>query len=156
MESLEVLGLNDTQVTDEGMNQLASLKRLKEVHLVRTRIGNGTLKTLAEMPNLHTLRIRDTQISDEGLVSLTKCKNLKKLDLSENNSPGITDEGLESIAKITSLTDLNLWTTQVSGRRCQSDIGPSQADDVESGQDKDYRRSLPVAFPTCGSLHGFT
>lgn len=123
MTSLEVLGLNDTQVTDSGIEKLDQLEKLKEVHLVRTRTGDRSLAILSRMPDIHTLRLRDTEITDVGLESLTSLKNLRKLDLSENNSPGITDACVGSLAKIESLEELNLWTTSITDEGVKSLTG---------------------------------
>lgn len=113
MKSLRVLGLNDTAVTDEGMQFLKDLK-LKEVHLFRTKVGDAGLKVLAGMPSMGFLNLRDTRISDDAIGMLVGLDQLKKLDLSECNSPGVTDASGTHFAKMSNLADLNLWSTKFS------------------------------------------
>ena len=86
MKSLKVLGLNDTRVTDVGMEKLADLD-LRELHLFRTKVSDVGAKVISQMPNIATLNLRDTKLSDEGIGHLVNLNNLKKLDLSETNSP---------------------------------------------------------------------
>lgn len=118
MKSLRVLGLNDTNVTDEGIKQLAELD-LREIHLFRTSIGDESLRVISQMPNVVTLNLRDTRISDQGIEYLTNLKNLRKLDLSECNSPGITDVSGAHFAKLANLNQLNLWSTKITDAALQ-------------------------------------
>lgn len=113
MKALKVLGMNDSRVTDEGIQKLAGLD-LVEVHLFRTSVGDGGVEVLSQMPNLAVLNLRDTKVTDLGVSYLPRLKKLKKLDLSECPAPRITDEAGKSLARIPGLTQLNLWSTSFS------------------------------------------
>jgi Leucine-rich repeat (LRR) protein len=69
------------------------------------------------------LNLRDTKISDTGVGYLANSKKLKNLDLSETNSPGVTDASGPHFANMTELTQLNLWSTQVSDECVRGIIG---------------------------------
>jgi len=114
MSNMQVLGLNDTDVTDEGMKAIAGLNKLREIHLVRTQIGDGTMEVVSQLPQIRILKLRDTQISDKGIELIAGLENLAVLDLSETSSPGVTDASAGDFARMKNLKDLNLWTTKVS------------------------------------------
>jgi hypothetical protein len=71
LESLEVLRLSKTKVTNEGLRTISALRSL-----TRLKID------------------RNMQIADEGLKHLAKLKNLEELDVSYTN---VTAEGIETL-----------------------------------------------------------
>ena len=113
IKSLRILGLNNTAISDAGVEQLAGLN-LSGIQFVGSPIGDASVNVLSEMSNLTVANLRGTKISDESLRHLTACKRLKKLEVSECNSPGITDLGCEELAKIKSLEGVNLWLSKIS------------------------------------------
>ena len=64
LEKLEYLGLNHTQVTDEGLKQLAGLKELKRLSLQGTRISDEGLRNLEPLASLEDLWLDNTLMSD--------------------------------------------------------------------------------------------
>lgn len=108
-KTLRVLGLDDTAVTDAGMEHLKSLS-LEELYLFRTRVGDPGLQCLKGMTNMVRFRLRDTSLTDAGMAILKDMKNLKFLDLSEN--PTMTDAGLENLKELDRLEELNLGSTE--------------------------------------------
>ncbi|HRE99522.1 MAG TPA: hypothetical protein PLI18_03330 [Pirellulaceae bacterium] len=115
LENLEVVGLNDTAVTNEGMKAFRGKKKLKEIHLVRcTLVGDAGIAELVESQAMEHLDLRDTGISGKALETIGKFPKLRILDLSETLSPGVDDAGLAYLSGLTALEDLNLWHTEVS------------------------------------------
>ncbi|QDV18844.1 Leucine Rich repeats (2 copies) [Gimesia panareensis] len=97
------LSLNGTQVTDEGLAKLASLQRLEDLDLGRTKItGTGFAQVkFASLQKLYLRRCR--KLTMDGFKQIVKCQNLEKLDLYESN---IDDPFLQEIAKLPRLKTL--------------------------------------------------
>ena len=74
--------LADTQITDEGLKEMAKLQRLETLQLSYTRITDAGIKELAKSQQLGTLFLTDTQITDAGLKDVTKLHKLKMLRIS--------------------------------------------------------------------------
>ena len=90
------LHLDGSQITDEGLKDVAKLKHLERLDLSDTKITDSGLKEVAKLQKLKSLRLNDTEISDEGLKEVSKLKKLEKLDL---NFTQITDNGAAELQK---------------------------------------------------------
>jgi cytochrome b561 len=64
---LRVLRLQDVQVTDTGVAQLAGLKDLRELSLVDTKITDGVLGKLGDLPRLSALYVWNTGVTPAAL-----------------------------------------------------------------------------------------
>src|SRR5262249_40485910 len=73
--------LGFTPMSDEGLKELAGLKRLKILYLHRTRVTDAGLKTVAGFAQLEQLYLGATKVTDKGLKELSALKQLKVLDL---------------------------------------------------------------------------
>ena len=73
--------LVDKQVTDAGLKELAGLKNLTRLVLVRAMVTDAGMKELAALKNLTDLSLGGTKVTDAGLKELAKLKSLAKLDL---------------------------------------------------------------------------
>ncbi|KAA0137104.1 hypothetical protein FYZ48_16880 [Gimesia chilikensis] len=94
------LSLNSTQVTDEGLAKLASLQRLEDLDLGRTKI-TGTGIAQVTFTSLKKLSFREcNKLTVDGFKQIVKCQNLEKLDLVKSN---IDDQFLQEIAKLPQL-----------------------------------------------------
>ncbi|QDT85705.1 hypothetical protein [Gimesia chilikensis] len=97
------LSLNSTQVTDEGLAKFASLQRLEDLDLGRTKI-TGTGFANVKFTSLKKLSFRECdKLTVEGFKQIIKCQNLEKLRLIESN---IDDQFLQEIAKLPRLKTL--------------------------------------------------
>lgn len=85
---LEVLQMANEEVTDQTLENLKSLRKLRELDLSNTQITDAGLRTLRELPKLEILRLNGTKITDEGVK--------------------------ENIFPITSLRELNVLRTKIS------------------------------------------
>ena len=66
------LQIYDTEVTDAGVNSLATTFRLRHLYLGGPRITNRCLEALARMSTLEHLALWDTQITDAGIEAFKK------------------------------------------------------------------------------------
>jgi len=98
-------------INDQGLKELAKLKRLRRLLLVKTDITDAGLREMAKLPELVSLTISGSDITSAGLKEVANLPNLVKLGLMASE---ITDEGLQELAKLKNLFDLNLGGTKVT------------------------------------------
>ena len=98
LDKLLYLGLNHTQITDEGLKQLAGLKQLKQLSLQCTKITDEGIKNLAPLTSLEWLWLDNNFLSDGKPVKFVK----------------FTDAGLANLAPLQNLTHLQLMNTDVT------------------------------------------
>ena len=78
-----------------GAKEIASLESLTVLLLGGTQVTDVGLKQIARLPNLTCLSLCGaTRISDEGLKELARLPKLAHLDLSFNL--GVTDRGVKN------------------------------------------------------------
>ncbi|MEC9092015.1 MAG: hypothetical protein VX438_04860, partial [Planctomycetota bacterium] len=82
------------QLNDEGLKELAQLKRLRRLLLVKPRFTDDGLHYLARLPDLQSLVISGAKITDLGLQPIAKIKSLRNLELL---AMPITDQGLAEL-----------------------------------------------------------
>jgi len=113
LRNLVTLRLDLTQIGDETLAQLAAseCKGLRILSLAGTRVSDQGLKHVAGLAQLEELDLRATAISDEGTEHLKSLAGLKRLVLGQT---GITDAGLASLSEIKGLQHLYLDGTQVT------------------------------------------
>ncbi|MEO2031090.1 MAG: leucine-rich repeat domain-containing protein, partial [Planctomycetaceae bacterium] len=105
LTSLETLALDNTQITDAGLEHLKGLTSLDWLYLHNTQITDAGLERLKGMTSLTWIDISNTQITDAGLEHLSGLTSLEKLYLHHTQ---ITDAGLEHLTGMTSLDSLAL------------------------------------------------
>jgi len=134
MPDLERLDLSHTRITDEGMMNLKSAPRIKELklfyaewitdqgmraikewkHLKRldlrgTRISDGTLEIASNLNALEALDVSNTEVTDLGLENLITLDNLKELTLGKGH---ITMAGFAKVRTLPGLTHLDIGGAQ--------------------------------------------
>ena len=109
--SLELLWLENSDITDAGLKNLRGLTKLRELNLRCTRVTDEGLEHLAGLTNLEALYLDATQVTDAGLRHLESMKKLRSLGLSETQ---VTDAGLRDLQGLTTLELLYLDGTQVT------------------------------------------
>ncbi len=72
LPALEMLSLDCTQITDQGLAHLKGLTRLSELSLRATRITDAGLKHLEKLTSLKKLELNLTVVSRRGVESLRK------------------------------------------------------------------------------------
>ncbi len=80
LENLRELDLSHTRITDDGFDQLASLRRLESLAIGSNRLDGLGLEALKLLPSLRELDLRGVQRVDSGLwgLPLTR-RNLERL-----------------------------------------------------------------------------
>ena len=72
-----LLQLSETQVSDLSMPAVGRLTSIVELSLSNgTRIGDGGLPCLANLPDLYTLDLSRTGVTDNGVAALAGVRNL--------------------------------------------------------------------------------
>jgi len=116
LSHLQILQLNDTLVSDRGIAHLDGMRELQSLELGRRRqpagpwITDDALRTISRLTNLEQLELRGQDITNQGLVHLAALKRLERLDLSETH---VTNAGLTELAALKSLRGLELVGCQV-------------------------------------------
>jgi Leucine Rich repeat len=86
-----VLQMANPNVTDETLNYLRGMDRLRELDLNDTQVTDEGLAVIAGLPRLEELRLARTKISDEGFRQHLGAKeSLLKLDLTGRDVKGKT------------------------------------------------------------------
>ena len=100
------LWLDGSDVTDQGLIELVSLKNLSELMLNFTKVTNTGLTELGKLKSLRSLGLYLTQVTDTGLKEMAGLKNLQKLSLGKTK---VTDMGLKELSGLKNLQDLDLF-----------------------------------------------
>jgi len=108
---LTSLNLEDTKVTDAGLQHLRDLKSLTDLNLEDTKVTDAGLQHLRDLKSLTSLNLNYTKVTDAGLQHLRDLKSLTDLNLEDTK---VTDAGLQHLRDLKSLTDLNLEDTEVT------------------------------------------
>ena len=93
MEHLHSLSLRNTDITDNGLVHLKTLKALTSLDLYDTRVSDQGLAHLKDWPRLEVLVLGMTQLTD--------------------SSP-ITDASIEHLKSMASLKEVGLYRTRVT------------------------------------------
>ncbi len=109
---LESLGLEDTLVTDEGLEPLANLKFLDRLNLTGTAVTDRGLETVGRMRAIQLLYLGRTQVEGPGLVHLKNLPFLRKLSLGKTR---VDNDAVQHLAG-RSLEWLRLSDTAIDDR----------------------------------------
>jgi serine/threonine protein kinase/Leucine-rich repeat (LRR) protein len=107
------LDLSNSQVTDAGLKEIASLHKLRSLDLSFTRVTGTGLVHLKGLANLTQLHLMATHVTDAGLADLKVVSSLINLDLRVTR---VSDAGLGHLLALKNLKGLNLASTRVSPR----------------------------------------
>ena len=125
ISTLKLLNINNTQITDEAGEALASVVThntgLEELHLSNNNLGEGMLvvtKALQKITSLRSIDLGNTNISkeasDEIPFVVKSNKYLEKLWLHNNNLKCSAITILQSLSTISTLKLLNIHNTQIT------------------------------------------
>ena len=108
-DNLRVLHIDhSTQITDQGLSHLSTLKYLMYLHLRlnRNEITNEGLKHLQLLSKLMHLDLINANITDEGLKYLIPLRNLTVLHIGYVN---MTDRGLKCLESLKNIEYLFIY-----------------------------------------------
>lgn len=103
--NIEFLSLYGPAVTDESVQVVSRLTRLKRLNLYRTTITDQALQTVAKCATLEQIWLTEVNVTDAGLQELSKLTGLKKLDCRRT---GVTADGVAKLT--TSNPQVDVWT----------------------------------------------
>jgi hypothetical protein len=110
-ESLFILKLRDTAVTNAGLAGLGKCTALKSLGLNRCQITDAGLAYIAECHGLGVLDLSGTQVTDAGLELLANKADFHILIL---QGTAVTDASLVHLARLRQVMMLGLFNTQVT------------------------------------------
>lgn len=109
---IEVNAVNAHGLTDKELSELSSIQeQIVQLKLGQTKMTDGFMPQIADMPLLIQLDLDHTAVSDKGVVALEELKYLESVNLYGTR---VSDAGLMSLAKIKSLKRVYLWQSKVS------------------------------------------
>ncbi len=111
MVSLQILGIDRTEMTDAGLAHLKGLTGVTTLWASNTKVTAAGLSHLEGMKGLRELDLTNTAAADAGLKSVTNFTALEYLHL---KGTAVTDAGLDHLAGLGSLTFLDLTGTKVT------------------------------------------
>jgi Leucine-rich repeat (LRR) protein len=113
LTNLPWLMLIETRVTDEGLAELRDLKAMRRLYLDGTQVTDAGLAHLANMVEMRSLLLSGTRITDAGLAQLHGMKNLRNLFVEETD---VTLSGLRALNReLPQLEQLIFSTERVFG-----------------------------------------
>jgi len=98
LSEVTVLNLENTQVTDAGLGDLASLRSLQWLRLDGTRVTDAGIEKIASLnlPYLEILDLSGTDITDAGLVHLRRLKSVHYVNLTGTH---VSDRGVAELQR---------------------------------------------------------
>lgn len=108
---LKVVKLDNSDVGDRTLEDLAKIATLEELTLTATKVSDSGVVFLAALPKLKKLRLSRTAVTDEVGKVLAKMPSLEEIDLSET---GVGDDFVAALGNLPNLKRLNLYKTRVS------------------------------------------
>jgi Leucine-rich repeat (LRR) protein len=95
-------------VTDDTLQDLASLKKARKIKLTQTKITAAGLRHLAGLKDLTELSLSGSGVDDAGLKEIAALTGLKSLNI---QGAKISDAALRSLAPLTQLEELSVEGT---------------------------------------------
>jgi hypothetical protein len=115
LDSLTVLSLSDSAVTDRGLALLARMPQLERLDISGCGgISDDGLRVLRDLPSLTRLEARGIRITDAGAAHLSACRTLERVDLS---GTGTGDGAIRALAGNEALWDSDCCVTSPSSGR---------------------------------------
>jgi hypothetical protein len=111
LPDLESLSASNRQMDDAALAQLVGLRKLQELNLYQSGIGDGGLVHLKSLPALRRVPMGETKVTDAGLKHIAGLTQLEYVGLRGNL---VTNAGLVHLRKLTNLTGLHLGETRVT------------------------------------------
>jgi hypothetical protein len=100
-------------ISDDGLECLARLPRLKELWIEYACITDAGVVHLKALPNLEDLKLQATEITDAGAEFLSTLTKLRFLDLADTS---ISDRGIVHLKNLSRLEELIVWNTNVTDK----------------------------------------
>lgn len=112
LKNLKVLNLDDTTISSDAINVLATMPRLTNLSMKRIDLGDKGLDGFKTYNQIQVLQIPNNGITISGIKKIAHLKHLRDLDLSFNDD--IDDECVDDILKLQNLQVLRLSHTEIT------------------------------------------
>ncbi|MGB8192948.1 MAG: hypothetical protein WCF67_13555 [Chitinophagaceae bacterium] len=90
---IELLDLDETNITNEAVKLITKLEGLKELRLKGNHsLDNDCVEDLSRITSLELLHLGGTSVTVDGIEKLAALKNLKKLLLSADDNENVKDK----------------------------------------------------------------
>ncbi|MEO8574116.1 MAG: hypothetical protein ABI481_09110 [Pyrinomonadaceae bacterium] len=136
--------LSKTSVTDGDLRHLLDFKKLQQLDLRLTKVGDPGTQYLGFLKNLRSLNMFKTDLGDAGLSRL---KNLKDLETLLIGGTKVTDDGLKNLERLSKLRKVSVFNTDVSDAGLKSFEKLSLLEVLLIGQSKISEESARKALP---------
>jgi len=154
-----VIYLDNSLVTDAGLEHLKELTKLKALYLSNTQVTDAGLEHLKELTNLEWLDLSNTHVTDAGLQHLKGLTNLTEFDLCNPkltdanghvSNTQVTDAGLEHLKGLTTLAKLAVSNTTDAGLEHLKGLTNLESLYISNRQTTEEGRAmLRKALPNC-------
>ncbi len=96
LDEVVILNLRDTKITSAGLQHIRNFTNLRRLHIERTAVDDSGIQFLVSLSQLEYLNLYGTNITNESLKSLAGLKNLRQLFVWQT---GVTPKGVEELKK---------------------------------------------------------
>lgn len=100
---LKTIDLGETQVTNDGLQELARLPNLESVYLDQTGVTDDGVKALAGLPRLAWLDLNGTKVTAKSAENLAACKALHHLFVNGANLGPAEVKHIATLSKLRTL-----------------------------------------------------
>ena len=97
---LRTLNLSSTEIKDEDLTQIKSLKLIRILDLGRNKFDGSGLINLNDLENLERLKLNDTGLTDAAIPQLKELDHLKKITVLNLEGTALTTQGYEKITRL--------------------------------------------------------
>ncbi len=111
VKTLRTLELLESEVTDQGVVELADLADLRELTILGRDLGSPAMEAIATLTKLESLHLGGVPFSQVDLTPLGQLSRLRRLELA---IPNLDDAATSSLGELGSLEELCLGHTQIS------------------------------------------
>ena len=107
------IAINDCAITDEWIDNLASMPSIEELDVRGNRLTDAALTGLRRLPRLKQLRLGygRNELTDQGMKSLSQIQTLSFVDISNTQ---VGDEGLRSLEALRNLTEVRIGKSKIT------------------------------------------
>lgn len=95
VKGVNMLDLDETEITNESIRLLTSLEYLKELRVKGCRIDNSCIPDLNKIPGLEFLHLKNTAVNIDGLLQLNALTNLRTILFSAEDVVAINEKMLQ-------------------------------------------------------------
>ncbi len=117
LPDIEELYLPGAQIDDEAAKSIAEMKKLRVLVIQNTGITDAGLEAISSLPELEELRMSSCQISDAGCENLADMKSLTRLGLWNTD---VSNGSTRHFAGLSHLRELNIAMTLISNDGLES------------------------------------